>query len=288
MTRLEPVNAGMREELAALQGERPDIIEQKEVHMQENMRESTGQQSRQEVTGERRSRRQLLRKGIVAATAALGVGAVLDTGIASAHTNLPADNVGNFSSSIASVPAVTTTGTNGAVGVQATSDSGNGVHASSSSFDAIHAIGNTSGRSGVFAEGGAGFGVYATSNTSIGVFGFSQSGIGKEAQSTSGDVFHAFTAGGGAAVTAQSGSGPALVAIGSVHIQGNSVGQATLPAGTTSVTVTTSAATTSSIIMLTPLSKPKTLWVTRANGSFTIHASASSTSNIVIAYLIVN
>ena len=71
--------------------------------------------------------------------------------------------------------------------------------------------------------------------------------------------------------------------------ESTSVGQATLAAGATSVTVTTSAATASSNILLTPLANPKAnLWVTRAAGSFTIHISKTLTSNLSIAYLIIN
>ena len=109
------------------------------------------------------------------------------------------------------------------------------------------------------------------------------------AQSGSGDVFSAYTAGRGTAVTAQSGSGHALVAIGTVQIQGNSVGQATLLAGKTSVTVTTSAATTTSNILLTPLGNPQgNLWVIRASGSFTIHSNKAPSVSLSIAYLIIN
>ena len=71
--------------------------------------------------------------------------------------------------------------------------------------------------------------------------------------------------------------------------ESTSVGQATIAAGATSVTVTTSAATASSNILLTPLANPKAnLWVTRAAGSFTIHASAAPSINLTIAYLIIN
>jgi len=85
------------------------------------------------------------------------------------------------------------------------------------------------------------------------------------------------------------GGSVALNVQGTMQVQGNSVGQATIPAGSSSVTVTTSAATTSSIILLTLLGKSKgVLWVTRAAGSFTIHASAVQSSSLSIAYLIIN
>jgi hypothetical protein len=73
-----------------------------------------------------------------------------------------------------------------------------------------------------------------------------------------------------------------------MQVQGNAVGQVTLPAGSTSVTVSTPAATPTSNILLTPLNKT-TLWISaRAGGSFTIHASTPSNSNVDIAYLIIN
>ena len=76
---------------------------------------------------------------------ALGAGALIETDPVFAQTNIPADNVGNFSSSNSSIPAVTATGTNGAMGMQATSDTGNALYAKSSGDDSIHAVGNTSG-----------------------------------------------------------------------------------------------------------------------------------------------
>ena len=89
--------------------------------------------------------------------------------------------------------------------------------------------------------------------------------------------------------TAANGSGVALNVQGHMQVKGNSVGQATIAAGHTSVTVTTSAATTASNVLLTLLSMYKgTLWVTLAAGSFTINCSAAPTSSIKIAYLIIN
>ncbi len=243
--------------------------------MQGNVPES----SEQPATDKHGSRRRLLRKGLVAASVALGAGALLETGKASAQANIPADNVGNFSSSNASIPAVTATGTNGAVGAQATSDSGNGLYASSGSFDGIHATSGGTGRSGLFAEGvSGGYGVYSKCRGGTALVGEGGSGTG----------LLAYSLGGGYGVVAQSDH-IALQASGHVQIQGDAVGQATMAAGATSVTVTTTAATTASNVLLTPLGKPRgSLWVTRAAGSFTIHASASQTANLAIAYLIIN
>jgi hypothetical protein len=179
-------------------------------------------------------------------------------------------------------------------GVEGGSTSGTGVYGFSNKQYGMHAVGGGAtqtsgpGAAGVFAEGGPNYGVYATSTTGTGVFGRSTSSYGVEGFSSTGiGVAGGSTSGTG--VYAQSSSGPALVANGHVQVQGNAVGQATLLAGHSSVTVTTSAATASSNILLTPLANPKAnLWVTRAAGSFTIHASAAPTSNLSIAYLIIN
>jgi hypothetical protein len=117
--------------------------------------------------------------------------------------------------------------------------------------------------------GGLGWGaILAESETGNSVVAISKSGIG---------------------VTAQSDSGIALQVFGRVAIGGSAVGQATISKGQTSVTVSASAATPSSNILLTPLGDPKgTLWVTRAMGSFTIEISAAPASDLAIAYLIIN
>ena len=295
---------------------------------------------RQLASERRASRRGFLQKGLGIAAATLGTGAVLEMNADSVHaqTRSPNDNVGNFSSSNPSVPAVTATGTNGATGVQITSDTGDGLVAqSTSSGDAIHAIGPGGSNSAVFAEGGNSNAVYATSSGSgkSGVFGFNSSSTGYgiygegdtgtavrggttsgiAVQATAnGSTFNgagamnaAVLADGGvtyglyatnsngsvptilASNTAASGSGVALNVQGHVQVVGNSVGQATIAAGHTSVTVTTSAATATSNVLLTLLSKYKgTLWVTLAAGSFTINCSAAPTSPIKIAYLIIN
>ncbi len=170
---------------------------------------------------------------VQAERATVGAGALpeLSNGTALA----PGPTPGVFASSVAGTPAVKATGTNGADGVDATSDSGTGIFAQSSSFNAIHAIGGGTGVSALFAEGGTGFGVFATSDntsgsgdgvrgsshgsgngvtgisalpggtgngvrgighTGDGVFGTSDSGNGVHGQSTSGIGVHAV--GGGA------------------------------------------------------------------------------------------
>jgi hypothetical protein len=275
---LEKTNLDMFEDQASPQEKRSAISTHKEVHMQGNVPES----SEQPATDKHGSRRRLLRKGLVAASVALGAGTLLETGKASAQANIPADNVGNFSSSNASIPAVTATGTNGAVGVQATSDSGTGLNASSGSFNGIHATSGGTGASGLFAEGvSGGYGVYSRCRGGTAVVGEGGSGTGVYGYSDVGSS--------GFGVIAYSPNGTALQVNGPMQLKGSSVGQATLAAGKTSVTVTSPAATASSNILLTPLGNPLgNLWVTRATGSFTIHASKAPTSNLSIAYLIIN
>lgn len=146
----------------------------------------------------------------------------------------------------------TFTSTNGSVPAVTAIGSGSGYAVSVQS-------GGGSGAAGVYVLGGSSYGVYASATGSL------------------------------PAVEATNGSGPALVANGHMQVQGDAVGTATLLAGQTKVTVTTSAATASSNVMLTPLANPKAnLWVTRSAGSFTIHASTAPTSNLAIAYLIIN
>jgi len=75
---------------------------------------------------------------------------------------------------------------------------------------------------------------------------------------------------------------------GSVHIEGQAVGQVTLPAGQAAVTVATPAATASSLVLLTPAANPQgQLWVRPAAGSFTIEASTSPAQDVPIAYLVI-
>ena len=196
-----------------------------------------------------KSRRKLLRQGLEAAAAGVGAGALLELSTGSVHAFAPADNPGNFSSSNSSISAVTATGTIGADGVSALSDTGAGISGSGGGY-------------GIFGNclGSSGYGVYGVN---------SSGGIGVYADSNSG--------------------GTALVVNGTMRVQGNAVGQATLLTSKTSVTVTTSAATTSSNIVLTPLNKYKGIvWVTRASGSFIINASVAQTSNVVFTYLIIN
>ncbi len=137
-----------------------------------------------------------------------------------------------------------------------TSLPGNGVHA------VANGVTPTSGAFGaLFAEGGNSNGVYATSTSTT-----------------------------NAAVTARNAAGPALRVDGTLQVVGRAIGQATLAAGATSLTVSTSAATANSTILLTPLGNPGGwLWISaRAAGSFTIQVSGRAPAAVPVQYLIIN
>jgi hypothetical protein len=72
-------------------------------------------------------------------------------------------------------------------------------------------------------------------------------------------------------------------------IVGTTVGQVTLPAGQLSVKVSSSAAKSTSNILLTPLNCLEgSLWVMRATGGFTINNRQPEKSDVLIAYFIIN
>jgi hypothetical protein len=199
----------------------------------------------------------------------VGAGAVLQTTTGAARAD---GNEGPtlFSSDNSQVNyAVQAVGTNGAYGITAYRDIGTGVYSESSSGTAIEA--------------------FAFNVLSNAVSGRNDSGTGLYGRSDSGMAIHGFSFGSGIGIVAQNDSGTALRVSGHMQMFGNAVGKATLSAGQTAVTVSTSAATKSSNVLLTPLANPKAnLWVTRAAGNFTIHASAAPSSNLAIAYLIIN
>jgi hypothetical protein len=261
----------------------------------------------------RSSRRGLLRTAVVAGATVVGAGALLDRSDGVAHadgTETPTTFISHGSPRYA-IQAIST---NGALGVLVSSDSNAGVLASSDSAAGV--VAHSTSNAGIVASSDSAPGVLGISFSDAGVFGTSMSNAGVGGESSSNYGVHAvgggasrsagpgaagvFAEGGpnfgvfaqstsGTGLYATSSSGPALVANGHVQVQGNAVGSTTLLAGHTSVTVTTSAATTSSNVLLTPLANPKAhLWVTRAAGSFTIHASAARSTNLAIVYLIIN
>ena len=198
-------------------------------------------------------------------------------------------------------------------GVFARTGSGTGVFARSGNGIGLHAVGGGATEenqslpsAGILAEGGPSYGIVGSTdgvggiglgvpagvlgiaNSNYGITGISNSNTGIRAISTSGAGLTA-TSSTGTGVYAESASGTALVVNGSMQVQGNSIGQATLPGGATSVTVNTPAATTASNIILTPLGNPGgQLWVERAAGSFTILTSAAPANDVPVTYLIIN
>ena len=95
----------------------------------------------------RSSRRKMLTKGLgMAAVASVGAGALLELSGGTAEASV---KPGVFASNTAGTPAVKATGTNGADGVDASSDSGIGVSATSSSGTALVAT-SSSGLAGHF------------------------------------------------------------------------------------------------------------------------------------------
>lgn len=120
----------------------------------------------------------------------------------------------------------------------------------------MHAVGGALNKSALYAQGNVGYGVYATNNSGV---------------------------------YAQNTKGTALQVQGHVLIQGDAVGQATLLAVHTSVTVMTTEATPSSNILLTPLNTyTGTFYATRAAGNFTIDINPAQSSDVVFTYLIIN
>jgi len=137
MAALEQVNARLLEELTNVRAERaPAAVEQANRQSLPRTRKS--------------SRRRMLTTGLEVAAAAVGAGTLLElsSGVASAAQPKP----GVFASSVAGKPAVSATGTNGADGVDASSDSGKGVSATSTSGTALVATTST-GLAGHFVGG---------------------------------------------------------------------------------------------------------------------------------------
>jgi hypothetical protein len=173
---------------------------------------------------------------------------------------------------------LTINNTNTGVALRGTSASGHAIVGQASGtgpFAGVLGIGAGPGNIAVSGQTQAGLAaVYGTNGGGAGVVGVSG---------------NPQTAGVVASSSATNGLG--LLVQGRLQVQGNAIGQATLAAGTTSVTVTTPAATAQSIILFTPLSDPADagLWVdARAAGSFTIKSNRTLSDPIDFQYLIVN
>lgn len=222
---LEQVNACLLEELTNVRAERAlTAVEQAKRQPLPRIRKS--------------SRRRVLTTGLEVAAAAVGAGTLLElsSGVASAAHPKP----GVFASSIAGNPAVSATGTNGAGGVDASSDSGTGVSATSGSGTGLvaksnsglagHFVGNVnmensldvagtlSGGVATFASSGmdttvvkasgsnGANGVEGVSDSHFGVLGISDSGTGVSGSSSSGAGIVGFS-NSGAGVRGFTGSG---------------------------------------------------------------------------------
>ena len=215
-----------------------------------------------------KSRRKLLRGGLGVAAAASGAGVLLERSTGTAYAT-GREGPTTFTSTMRGTPAVTANGTNGANGVVASSDSDNAIIGTSmSTADAIS--GQSTSGSGITGRSGSGPGVFGSSQSGPGITGASKTGPGVMA-------------------AAGNGVGTALQVEGHILVQSNAVGQTTLRSERTEVTVSTSAATINSIIVLTPLDRLIVpLWVTRDAGSFTIHTSRAPERNVAIAFLVIN
>ncbi len=173
--------------------------------------------SETKVARPRRSRRRLfgwLKITGMGAIAAGGAGILLQQNTGTAYASS-----GVFTSSVSSTPAVLATGTNGARGVSASSDSGYGVAGVSTSSVGVRGASTsgtgiwgttTSGNAGVYGQyngsSSAGVGTYGTSPNGYGVMGNSTSGIGVYATSGGHGVYGDTTGEGYAGVFGQDDS----------------------------------------------------------------------------------
>jgi len=270
--------AELEKELAALRVEQPTADEQAGASRQRIQPERSGELKRETATDKGRSRRGMLRKSLLAAAALVGAGTLIKTNTGTALAN---GNEGptTFTSTDGVTSAVTAMGSNGSTGVSATSDG----------FHAIIGIATGNKGTGVTGQGTNGNGVTGFSQISAGVSGESNSGPGVFGTSFSGPGVFGSGSKFGIGVIADSALGTALQVQGHILVFGDAVGQATLLKGKTSVTVSTPAATSTSNILLTPLDRlTGTLWVTRAAGSFTINDQHPESSDVRIAFLIIN
>ncbi len=197
---LEQANGRLQEELTSLRAERATAEEQ------------AGQQTLPRAR--KNSRRKVLTRGLGVVVASVGAGAMLEVSGGTALAERESVKPGVFASSTAGTPAVSASGTNGAHGVDATSDSsigvsatsgsGTGLVAQSTSGIGLHAVGggtnpgtppNNFTEMAIFAEGGPAPGIVATSianavvgqsSFNAGVLGQSSSGTGASGGSTSG------------------------------------------------------------------------------------------------------
>jgi hypothetical protein len=171
--------------------------------------------------------------------------------------------------------------TAGGTGVYGTATTGVGVYGTSAGGGAKQAAW------GVGTSGAAG--LRATSDTSNGIVASSTSGIGLNVQSGSGSAIIGSSGGVGYGLYLTAPSGWALGCVGRIRVLGNAVGTVTLAHATTSKTISSSACSGSSQVILTPTTNPQvSIWATAAPGDVTIHASAAPSSDVTFSYLLIN
>jgi hypothetical protein len=281
MAELEQAHAQLQEELATLRNAQPLIPESTRVHNQKTLLAAPKKMR----SSRRASRRGVLKKVFGTAAVTVGAVALLQVDAGSAHAD---GNEGPTTfTGTSTQPAVTANGVSSVDAIDANANSGIAVNAFSLSGTAITALGGGNNPA-IKASSDRGYAVSAVSNSTTGVYAKSTSGAGMVTISTSGDGLYASSVSSNG-VVAKSKKGTALYVVGRIQVIGNAVGQAILRAGSISVTVSTSVATPTSNIMLTPLDDPAgRLWVTLGSGTFTINSSASPTNDVVIEYFIIN
>ena len=171
--------------------------------------------------------------------------------------------------------------TAGGTGILGSATTGIGVYGTSAGGAAKQAI------QGVGTSGAAG--VRASSDTGNGLVASSASGTGLNVSSISGSAVIATSNGVGYGLYLTAPSGWAIGCVGRIRVLGAAVGTVTLAHGTTAKTVSSTACSGSSQVILTPTSNPQvSIWAVAAPGSFTIHASSTPASDITFSYLLIN
>ena len=177
------------------------------------------------------------------------------------------------------------------VGVTAMSlGGGDGLYAHSALGNGVRAVGGAALGNGqaprpaaVFAEGGEGDGVYVTSTSGSGLVGRSVSGCAVDGCSATGTGVRART---------ENPSGIALAIEGRIRLHGCAIGEACLPAGERTLTVSAPAASPESLILLVLLDDPGDalrIWIAaRSAAQFVVGASAAAQSAIRLQYVIIN
>ena len=279
---LESTNTQLQAELAALRNAQLLVPENEMIDNQKTLHPISTKAGR---SRQRAGRRGMLKKMIAVGTVTVGAAALLQS---QAGKALADGNEGPTTfTGTSTQPAVTANGTSSEDALVVNADSGRAINAFSLSGSAITALGGGF-KTAIHASSDRGTAISGVSNSTTGVYAQSTSGAGVVAISSSGDGLFAssITSTG---VVAKSTHSIALSVLGTIQVTGHSVGQVVLSAGSTSVSVTTKAATPVSNILLTPLADPAgRLWLTLGSGTFTINSSSPPTSDVPIEYFIVN